>query len=95
MEQIMSPLLSRLLSLILSDAPKPSSRRPRRRPGSRLRVEVLEDRTVPSAPSFGWVEGFPAYLGGSTSVAVDAGNNIYQAGGYGGTTNLGAVALIR
>ncbi|HZV03916.1 MAG TPA: hypothetical protein VE999_02400 [Gemmataceae bacterium] len=41
---------------------------------------------MPSA-GFGWVEGVPAYRGGPASVAVDASNNIYEAGGYGGTTN--------
>jgi sugar lactone lactonase YvrE len=53
----MSPVLSLLLSLVLSDAPK-SSRRPRhgrearrRFAPRRLDVEVLEDRTVPSTLS--------------------------------------------
>jgi glucose/arabinose dehydrogenase len=57
MEQTMSPLLSLLLSLVLSDSPK-SSPRPRNRREARrrfaprrLHVEVLEDRTVPSAIS--------------------------------------------
>jgi hypothetical protein len=86
MEQTMSPLLSLLLSLVKSVSLK-SSARHLRRPGFRPRVEALEDRAVPSATGFGWVQGFPAYGGGSTSVAVDAGNNIYQAGGYAGTTN--------
>src|SRR5438552_16623572 len=49
------PLLSLLLSLVLSDSPK-SSRRPRQRREAcrrfaprRLHVEALEERTVPSA----------------------------------------------
>ena len=51
----MSPLLSVLLSLILSDSPKSSSRPPHRREARRrfaprrLHVEALEDRTVPTA----------------------------------------------
>jgi streptogramin lyase len=50
----MTPLLSRLLSRLLSDSPRPFRRPPRRRDArrrlaARLRVEVLEDRTVPTA----------------------------------------------
>src|SRR5262249_5978259 len=55
MEQTMRPLLSLLLSLVLSDAPN-SSRRPRHRREARrrfaprgLHCEALEDRTVPTA----------------------------------------------
>src|SRR5437660_8416186 len=54
---MMRPLLSLLLSLVLSDSPK-SSRRPRHRREVRrrfaprcLHVEALEDRTVPSTLS--------------------------------------------
>ena len=53
----MSPLLSLLLSLVLFDSPKSSSRPPHRREARRrfasrrLDVEVLEDRTVPTTIS--------------------------------------------
>jgi DNA-binding beta-propeller fold protein YncE len=75
----MNPLLSRLLSLVLSDAPR-SSRRPRRRRDARRRLaafrphlEALEDRTVltaVAAPS-----GIVSWWAGNGNAADSVGPN--------------------
>src|SRR5947209_8386314 len=83
MERTMSPVLSLLLSLVLSDSPKSSPRPPRRRearrhpafrrPASRLRLEALEDRTVPTAVAA--PSGLVSWWAGNGNAADSVGPN--------------------
>jgi len=91
MSSFAASLLSHAAALLPSRRRKarpawPRPRRGRSAPRARLRLEMLEDRTLPSF-GFGWAlhVGGPASYDGGYGIATDGQGNVYVSGYFSGT----------